>query len=141
MSKIDTDYSAIANDPAVNLGVPGAYCDIRVILLALRDEIPRQHIYMVPSITRYKYNVVVPTLRNFVTIKYKKNQVHVIARSHRYKFDCELENFMLPEWAIDVIVELFELHSWHKPKFKFESSSIHADIFRSPILEPVSLSQ
>lgn len=119
MPKVDPDYSAITNDPNLNIGFSEPYIDIRVILLALRDEIPRQHIYMVPKINSFQYNVVVPTLRVKVTIKYKKNQVHVITRTHKYKFDCELENFMLPEWAIDVIAKLFIHHHWHTKRFRF----------------------
>lgn len=119
MPKIDPDYSAITNDPTINIRFSEPYVDVKVILMALRDVVPHQHVYLAPSFEKFKYNVVVPTLRVSVAIKYRGGEVHVISRMKRYKFPCELENFMLPEWAIDVIVKLFMHNHWHKRRFRF----------------------
>lgn len=119
MSKINTDYSTITDNPAITIYYPEMFVDIKVILMALRWEMASQPLHL----ARFKFlttiNVIVPTLATTLKIRYANGFITVKSRRKKYRIPCELENFMVPEWAIDALVELFIYNDWHTKRFRF----------------------
>lgn len=119
MSKVDSDYSAITDDPNITIYHPEPFIDIKVILMALREDLPRRVLYLSRNENRQRTNVVIPTLNQRIIIYYLNGHINIRGRNKKYKFPCELESFMVPEWAIDVISKVIVHNNWHTKKFRF----------------------
>lgn len=108
MSKIDSDYTALADDPAVSLKIPELRIDIRVILLSLRYELLHQKIYFAPRLYEKRSHVIVPTLRYKFVTWYEDGFMNIHIHRNKFKIPCFLDEDMVSERTIDLLCAIIE---------------------------------
>lgn len=119
MPKVNSDYSAITNDPNITIYHSEPFIDIKVILMALREDLPKRTLYLGRNENKKRTNVIIPTLNQWIILYYVNGHINIRGRLKKYRFPCELESFMIPEWAIDVIARVIVHNNWHTKRFKF----------------------
>jgi hypothetical protein len=108
MSEINPDYTALTNDPSINLELPELRIDIRVILLSLRYELLHQKIYFSPVFYKKYCHVIVPSLRHRFITWYDGGFLYVEIRKRTTKLPCFLDEDMVSERTIDLLCAVIE---------------------------------
>ena len=110
--KTDTDYRAIADEPFLNIGVPENKIDVKVVLMALREEILELGIRVSNREFPKGTNVVIPSLKAPFDIWYENNAVYFKRYYFKkvYRIPCDLDGSKIPEEIIDVLCAIVEHH-------------------------------
>ena len=115
MSETNRDDISIAEYPFLNLGVPNNGIDIRVILLALKYELPRQKICFGNRFDA-KFDVVVPTLR----IKFTTEPVNgfiIFTGMKKIKLPIKMDGEFLSEEIINILCAVIEQVKINETRF------------------------
>lgn len=112
MPKANSDNPTIAEDPFLNIGVSENRLDIKVVLMALREEIMDSGIRVSNRDFPKGTNVVVPSLTGPFDVWYEND--HVIFKRFyyrkQYKLKCEFEDGKISEGIIDILCALVEYY-------------------------------
>jgi hypothetical protein len=90
----------------MTLNIPHYGIDLRVILSALKNELPKRKIHFAPSFSE-RDDVIIPTLmRRFHTTPI--NGYLVVLYKRRIKIQMEMDGLNLSQKTIDVLVDYLE---------------------------------
>ena len=106
MHQIDRTDQAESTHSTMTINVPHYGIDLRVILLALKNELPKRKIRFSPVFTE-RDDVIIPTLmRRFHTSPI--NGYLVVLYKRKIKILMEMEGSGLSEKTIDILVDYLE---------------------------------
>lgn len=108
MSEIDPDYTSEPAFAAVNLYIPPAGIDLRVILKALKFELLHSKLAFSYDV-KYRYQIIIPTLRRRFKTRYKDGYIEIIRPSRMIRIPAEIENNALSDKTIDLMCAYLEL--------------------------------
>lgn len=108
MSETDRDYTTDPAFAAVNLNIPPAGIDLRVILKALKFELLHSKLAFSYDI-KYRYQIIIPTLRRRFRTRYKDGYIEIIRPSRLIRIPAEIENNAISDRTIDLMCAYLEL--------------------------------
>jgi len=115
MSEITTNDTALATNPAINLGIPPYGIDLKVILMAVRDDMLYQRLHFTKNHAQ-KCDVVIPTLReNFVT-RYVDGHI-IIKQRKSIRIPVTFDGCSISEETINIMCAWLESLRINQPIF------------------------
>ena len=109
MSEIDRDYTTDPAFATVNLNIPPAGIDLRIILRALRYELLNYKLGF-SNKPEYRHHIIIPTLRKKFRTKYKDGYIEIRRRCYMIRIPAEIENDVISDRTIDIMCAYLE--SW-----------------------------
>lgn len=118
MQQVDTDDRTITENPILNIGVPENKIDVKVILMALQEEIIEIGIRVSNREFPKGTNVVIPSIRGTFDIWFDGTYIYFkrFTSKKTYKIPCLLNDSKIPEEIIDVLCALVDHHKLNEFK-------------------------